>query len=199
MKQLHPTREGWLIEAVKKLDEEFFKGRGYDLPKKLGVSCGFPLGKRSAIGQCWDPEVCEDGTVHMFICPSIGEAVRVLDILLHEMIHAYCGIEAGHKGPFRKLVKEFGLMGKMTATYAEENTDLYNTLQVMAGTLGKYPHSALDKSRKKKPKVENKWVRYVSLNDETYKVVINRDKVEEFGIPKDPMGDDMVPAKKRGE
>lgn len=192
------TREAWLIAAMGLLDEEFFKGKGYKLPEKLGVSCGIPKGKSTAIGQCWDPTVAADGTTHMFICPSIDQPIRVLDILLHEMIHALVGIEQKHNKVFRKYVKEFGLAGKATATYAEEGSELWVTLSKIREQLGNYPHSAMSKIRKKVT-VKSKWVRYVSTTEPKYKVVINEDRVEEFGVPIDPWGDEMELVKKDGE
>ncbi len=185
-----PTREGWLLNAVDALSAKFFEENGYDLPERLGVSCGFPRGVARAIGQCWDPVVAEDGTTHMFICPSIAEPLRVLDILLHEMIHACVGIDVGHKGIFRKLVKEFGLHGKMTATFAEEGTELHKTLGVIAGRLGEYPHAPMKKTQNK-GKGGSGWIRLVSPREEGYKVVISPKMIEEHGVPRDPWGNDM--------
>ncbi len=37
-------------------------------------------------------------------------------VLLHEMIHAAVGIDAGHKGPFKRAAIAVGLAGPMTAT-----------------------------------------------------------------------------------
>lgn len=191
-KTAHTTREGWLMDVAALLDEEFFKGRGYDMPKSWRVSCGFPKSTNGrAIGQCWDKTASADETYEMFICPTLGEAIEVAATLLHEMIHAAVGIEEGHKGMFRKLAKEFGLAGKMTATYAEEGSDLHKQLEVFCGRVGKYPHAAM--SKKRKPAKPNPWVRYVSINEETFKVVVNEKRVEEFGAPRDPWGDEMEP------
>lgn len=187
----HTTREGWLLDAVARLDLKFFSENGYDLPEKMAVSCGFPRGVARAIGQCWDPKVCDDGTVQIFICPSIAEPTRVLDILLHEMIHAAVGIEAGHRGPFRKLAKEFGLSGKMTATVAEEGSELHRTLSSMADAIGPYPHAAMQKKAPKRG--TNTWIRLRSIEDDTFKVVISPKIMEEHGAPRDPWGHEMVP------
>lgn len=190
MDQIHSTREAWLIAAMRLLDHEFFDGSGYELPEKLGISCGFPLGKRSAIGQCWDPTVTQDGTIHMFICPSIGEPTRVLDITLHEMIHAAVGLECGHKGAFKKLALEFGLEGKMTATYVTEGTELHQKLELIAERLGKYPHSPLNKTRPKKLRVSGS-VTMVSPQDPAFHVKMRRKLLEEVGAPYDPWGNEM--------
>ena len=191
MTTLHTTREGWLVGAVELLDEAFFAMNGYELPEKLGVSCGFPKGVSKAIGQCFSPKVCEDGTTHIFICPSQAEPTRVLDILLHEMIHASVGIKAKHGGAFKKLALEFGLSGKMTATVVEEGSELFKKLQVIAGKLKAYPHTPMQKLLK--PKKPNPWVRFYSSQDDKYTLVINIKKVIEHGVPKDWSGRDMIP------
>ena len=185
----HKTREAWLVGGMELMTKEFFKAKGYKLPKKMRASCGFPRGHAKAIGQCWDKGSSADATYEMFICPTQAEPVKVLGILLHEMIHACVGLEVGHKGPFRKMALEFGLCGKMTATTVEEETELHRTLSKMAGSLGKYPHAPMRKQAKgSKP---NKWVRYVSVHADKYRVVINCDRVEEHGVPRDPWGDEM--------
>lgn len=190
----HTTREGYLVEAMALLDKEFFAGRGYTLPAKLRVSCGFPKGASSkAIGQCWDPKVAVDGTTHMFISPALGEEiVSVLATLLHEMIHAQVGLEEKHKGAFRKLAKEFGLAGKMTATYAEQGSELHHKLSMISAQLGPYPHAPMRPLKKTKPAASG-WVRLMSKNEEGYRLVISPKMIEEFGYPQDPWGDEMFP------
>lgn len=183
------TREGWLTLAAEMLDDKYFKSEGYTMPEKVRVSVGFPRASAMAIGQCWDPKSSEDGTYEIFICPTQDDPVRVLDILLHELIHAVVGIDEGHKGMFRKLVKEVGLAGKMTATIAEEGTTVHAELKVIADRLGKFPHAKLTK--KKKPSKPNKWVRYVSTTENKYRVVVNIDQVELHGAPMDPFGEEM--------
>lgn len=190
MKNTHDTREGWLTEAVRTLDERLLKPRDKSMPR-FRVSCGIPVGKRSHIGQCHDKVNSSDEHYEMFVCPSQDEPVRVLDILLHEMVHAVVGIEAGHKGPFRELALSLGLQGKMTATHAEPGTKLHVELSEVAQGLGPYPHKALKKAeRRAKP---SGWVRYRSPMEETFKVVVSGKSVETFGAPKDPWGNEMEP------
>lgn len=203
----HTTREGWLAEAVALLDGEFFNGHGYTLPSKLSISCGFPRGGRRAIGQCWDPKVTKDGTVHIFICPTQGDAMHVLDITLHELIHAAVGLKEKHRGKFKALAKEFGLQGKMTSTFVEPGSQLHRRLASIYTTLGDYPHDAIvnkimpkdgdggdgdggdgegeDKGRKP-------WPVYVSTKEPKFKVYTSPTVIKQFGVPKDPWGVDMV-------
>ena len=188
----HKARETWLQEGIELLDKEFFSGRDNKLPNKIRVSCGFPKrATHKAIGQCWDNIVSEDETYEIFVSPTKAESVRVLDILLHELIHASVGTEHGHRGPFRTMAKGFGLAGKMTATYAEEGTELYEILSKISSRLGKYPHAPM----KELPSLGSTslWVRYKSEKLEDFKVVANIRQVEKYGVPKDPTGENMVP------
>jgi hypothetical protein len=71
----------------------------------------------------------------------LSDAVRVLDVLAHELIHA---IEptAGHGAAFKRIALGIGLTGKMTATVA--GPELAARLAVYAAELGEYPHAQLN-------------------------------------------------------
>lgn len=192
------TRETWLMAAIKKLDRDYFKGRGHKLPTKLQVSCGFAKGSHRAIGQCWPPNMSANETTQMFICPSVDSPVETVAILLHEMIHAWDKNEHGHRGPFRTLAKDFGFAGPMKATYAEPGSPLHDELVKIVESLGTYPHAKLrkDPNAKRNPYI---WLRFASITEETYTITISEKNVKEHGIPVDPWGDEMVPAPKRGK
>ena len=185
------NRETWLQSAIDEMDKVFFMENGYELPNQLGVSCGFPRARANAIGQCWNPASAKDKTTHMFICPSLDDPISVLATLLHEMIHASVGTEVGHKGIFRKLVKEFGLAGKMTATFAEVGSPLEQTLLDMSARLGEYPHSGMFKNAARSGPKKEVWVRLVSPVDSDYKVAILPSVMDTMGAPVDPWGNDM--------
>ncbi len=194
-KTIHTTREAWLMAAIEQLSDEFFEDCDFPLPTRLRASCGFPKGgSGKAIGQCWSEECSKDGYFELFVSPEIDDPSRVLDVMLHELIHAAVGTEEGHKGDFKMLARAFGLEGPMRATVVSEGSELWGRLQVLVGSLGEYQHSAM--TNKKKPAKENKWVRFVSTTELTYKCVINVDRVEEFGAPVDPWGEAMEPVNK---
>mgnify|MGYP003677205383 CR=1 FL=1 len=142
------NREQWLIAAADKLSAVVFSSE--IVPANIRYSCGWPGGgsKNSRIGECWYPGASADASHEIFISPTIADAVRVLDILAHEMIHAICGPEAGHKGPFKRVALKIGLTGKMTATTA--GPELLETLESIASDLGEYPHAEMSTSGKKK-------------------------------------------------
>lgn len=189
----HDTRESWLKAATELLDKEFFDGRGYKLPEKIQVAVGFPYKASKAIGQCFSPDVTTDETTHIFICPSMGESLQVLATHLHELIHACVGLKEGHRGMFAKLAREFGLKGRLTATYAEEGSELWERLCMIDAQLGPYPHSAMRKASTKRQPAAGGWVRMFSPENPAYKVLVSPKMLEEFGAPVDPWGNEMEP------
>lgn len=187
----HTQREAWLVQATKLLDAKFFVPNTHKLPEKIALSCGWCRGHANAIGQCWCPTVSKNGTTNIFICPTRDEAVDVLQILLHELIHAAVGIACGHKGAFRFVAKALGLEGKMTATYVSPGTPLYKLLEEIATVLGPYPHAAINKKNAIKPRKEHK-VRVWSPGNSEYSVLMNKTTYEENGAPNDPWGNQMT-------
>lgn len=189
----HLHRESWL-HAATEMFRPWFEEQGVPLPEHVHISVGFPKGIPRAIGQCFDSSVEEDGsaTPHVFICPSQGEPLRVLDILLHELIHAAIGCKEGHGKKFRQVALDFGLQGKMTETYVEAGTELYERLSGVLEALGPYPHSPL-MPRKKEAAARKGWTRLVSVRDDSFKVVISPKILQENGPPLDPWGEPMVP------
>ena len=114
------TREEWL-NAFTDCCRPIFRDHDLPLPDEVRVSVGWPsAGARSkAIGECWTFEASEDGHFEIFISPALqGDTARVADVLTHELIHVAVGIDAKHGAPFRKAMKQLGLIGKATATVA---------------------------------------------------------------------------------
>jgi hypothetical protein len=190
---IHSTREGWLKAAAESLTSTLHAA-GVKMPPHWAVSVGFP--KRAhkvggAIGECWDKEVSAGNVYEMFISPTLSEPVEVLHVLLHEMIHAAVGLECKHAGLFIKTARKVGLAGKPTATYAKPGTDLHTALESLGKELGHYPHYAMTLGRKPTPK---QWflTKLVSTNEPSYKFTMAPRLIEEFGMPVDPWGDEMV-------
>jgi hypothetical protein len=143
-KPKYSTREEWLnacADALRPLFDE--AGASWD---KVRVSVGFPKGGRSgsshAIGQCWAHRCSADEHAEIFISPELEDAVRVADVLAHELIHAAIGVEEGHKAStFGKVARAIGLEGKLTATVAGD--ELRKRLEKITKALGPYPHREL--------------------------------------------------------
>lgn len=144
-KQTTLTREDWLRQAVAELTVDFI-AQAATIPDKLRIGVGFPSSralsqKRKRVGECWAPICSGDGSVEIVISPVLGTGLEALDCLVHELVHACVGHEAGHKGPFKKLAVALGLEGKMTATKA--GTALTERLNALVTNLGNYPHAKL--------------------------------------------------------
>ena len=147
------NREAWLMDATRRL-RPLFAEHGYTVPDKIRVSCGWPsikaMGRKSRrIGECWPTQCSKDGTWEIFISPILAKPLDVLDVLVHEIVHAVVGIECGHRGPFRVCATKLGLTGKMTAT--EAGPELKARLNGVSAGMASYPHAPLDgKAREKK-------------------------------------------------
>lgn len=140
---VNSTREAWLEAAVAEM-RPWLAEAGAPLPKRILVSIGFPsrnglASRNQRIGECW-LGTSQGGVPHVFVTPLEGDPLRVLDILLHELVHA-AGI-SGHGKDFKRVAVALGLEGKMTATVAGE--ELRERLAEMAERLGPYPHRKLE-------------------------------------------------------
>lgn len=215
------NREQWLHSAADWLDHNILKPHGARLPAKWSIGVGFPRGSAKAIGQCWPGSLATDGeTVHMIISPTLGngDLVNLLQVVLHECIHAAVGNQHKHGGEFKRVARAVGLEGKLTATFVSEGNPLAAHLRSLAESLGEYPHVELvprprgfrggetpvprdpdggGEDPEKKPSMSG-WVRYRSTREETYTLLVSPRSVENHGAPRDPWGETMVP-KEKGE
>lgn len=175
------NRETWLNKA-KNIVSPWFDEAGFPLPEHVRVSCGFPSnGKRSkAIGECWDKSVSGDDTFEIFINPNQDESMRVVDILIHELIHAAVGLEAGHKGPFKRLAHMLGLEGKMTATVAGDILKERIEKEIITA-IGRYPHAILS-AASNAPKKQSTRLIKAECNTCGYVIRTTR-KWAELGLP----------------
>ena len=136
-----PTREAWLLSAVEKL-KPIFKKQGYDVPK-VQVSCGFTSsGKNHHAGECWSTTATKAVINEIYISPKYDDAVEVMDILVHELVHAVDNCEHKHGAEFKKIALAVGLEGKMRSAFA--GAKLKNELIEIAKSLSPYPHVKLN-------------------------------------------------------
>jgi len=149
------TRETWLHKAIEVLRPRFIEA-GLPLPEKIHVSVGFGGAARAEnkniLAVCWARAASADGVNHIFISPVMDDTARVLDVLIHELIHAADDCTHGHKGAFAETATRLGLTGKMTATVA--SLELAAEMILLAETLGEYPHgrfTAFDTAPAPKP------------------------------------------------
>lgn len=143
---LHAAREAWLQAAITDLRPRF-QEIGFLLPDRIHVSVGFPhcgvQGENSVIlAVTYSREASHDGVNEIFVSPMLDDAPRVLDVLLHELVHVALNNEDGHKARFKECATALGLEGPMTATTA--SVVLAAEMVALAETLGEYPHKAMD-------------------------------------------------------
>lgn len=148
-----PTREEWLEEALPIIGS-LFEDEGYALPP-VKVSCSFPGGGSplKRIGECW-PRALSGGSINeIFITPYMDDPVKVLDVLVHECVHAVDDCQSGHGKAFKRIATDIGMEGPMRS--ASAGPELRKTLEAMAEVLGPYPHVKLKppprRTRTKKP------------------------------------------------
>lgn len=134
------NRETWLLRAATQLRKLFPKE--YDIPK-FQVSVGIPSGRyrNLLMGETYSKDVA-NGISTVFISPKFDDPIKILQTLLHEMIHVENDCEDGHNARFARIATEVGLAGPPTATYPSK--DLHVKLQSIANKLGPYPHSAMN-------------------------------------------------------
>ena len=137
----YATREAWLKALAERFEGMFFDGAiAPPLPSRR-VSCGWPKGRGKDAGQCFNASSSADHTYEIFVSPELADPLAVAATLLHQCIHAACGLECGHRGPFKAAAKLCGLVGPMKAT--EAGKQLEEALQPVLEALGPYPHARL--------------------------------------------------------
>jgi len=154
-------RIAWLEQAYALLRSELLP----EAPERVTITFGFPSkgarpSRNQRIGEyAHFLKDCDAGPGLLTLHPTIfREPARVLDVLLHEMIHAACPND-GHRGKFPKLAKRVGLTGKMTATSA--GPELKAKLEsFLADRLPPMPngHGDLSSQRKKQSTRMRKYV-----------------------------------------
>ena len=181
------TREDWLQAAIAKF-RPTMKSAGAPIPSKIEAIVSWPKNARKGtIGQCFGKGWSKAGVTYVSVSPVLGdEPTRVLDVLLHELIHA-SGI-TGHGADFRKIALAVGLTGKMTATVA--GPELTKRLATMVKQLGAYPHPTMldheEGAKKKKPRGKAH-IRCISPVDETYSAWVPAKGFEMHGAPLCPI------------
>lgn len=131
-------RELWLMEAVRRLRRLF--PRVYPVPR-VRVSVGWATVRpERTLGQCH--AVARSRECQIFISPTLDDPVEVLDVLLHELVHAALGVGAGHDRRFVHLARRVGLtVGP--AIVQQAGDPLRARLATIGQSLGPYPHVAL--------------------------------------------------------
>jgi len=184
-------REEWLSLAVKKVSALLEERCKIEVPA-VHVSVGWPSSrglseKKRAIGECWKPTTSVDGVSHVFISPILDDPVQILGTLAHELIHAWDKGEHGHRGPFVKVAREFGLVKPWTSTEVDAEL-LRPALEQIAADLGPYPHSKITPSLQRKVQTTRMIKVQCPVCGYTARTT---QKWLDQGLPKCPDGDEM--------
>ncbi len=155
------TREEWLQQLTSRLAALFDAG-GHPLPPAIRLSVGFPSTRATSVknrrvGECWHATATADQAPAIFVSPMVPDALRVADILVHELVHAAVGPGVGHKGAFKRLALRLGLVGKMTAT--EAGPELKERLNALISEIGEYPHAAINPAMTERKKQTTRMVK----------------------------------------
>lgn len=172
------TREDWLNAAIEKLRPRFDATDAVPA-EKIHAIVSWPFRSRKSLGQCFGTSWTKDKTIYVTVSPLLGDdPARVLDVLLHEMVHA-CGI-MNHGPDFKKVATRVGLTGNMRATDA--TPELRADLEILADELGPYPHTVMKNgARTAAPRTKGKGtrLRLVCEDHTEYSVDINRRRFED--------------------
>jgi len=140
---IHNTRESWLRSATNEL-RPYFEKFGYTLPEKIRFAIAFTSGgKRGRIpGECWHPTSSDDHHYEIIIRADMADAIEVLGILVHELVHTLLPPDIKHGKEFKTVAVRVGLEGKMRQ--ATPTPILRERLSTLATSLGPLPHAKLN-------------------------------------------------------
>lgn len=140
---LNNTREEWLLKASVMLNQ-LFLDHGAIIPNHR-VSMSWPIGNyKKVIGQYFPPHLHTDNVASIYISPSLPNSLTVLEVYVHELVHA-CTPGDGHGKAFGRLARAVGLSGKLTATKAGEGLSI--RLNSLITELGEIPSAQVTYTR----------------------------------------------------
>lgn len=192
-------REVWLAFAATELRPLFENSDEtvkLSLPDTLRVSCGFPSRgalstSKRRLGECWQTSASKDGVHQIFVTPLLDNGFKVLEVLVHEMLHAALPKNAKHGKLFKAGMRHLGLEGAATSTFAGEA--LAKRLNDLNEKLGTYPNAAIIPTEKEK-KQTTRLIKLGCKNAEHTEEVIIRTtrKVLDLGTPVCFCGEEFV-------
>lgn len=151
IKNPHKAREAWLRAVLDGFIRGHFAECGYKVPKNLLVSVGWPPNRRirrdgttKVAGLCC-PEQWNGGKAFIiYLTPQEASSDEYLSTLVHEVVHATVGLEAGHGAAFKECGETVGLQGKPTMMGLPKTSAVAKAMRkwVRATKLGKFPHHA---------------------------------------------------------
>lgn len=185
------TREQWLIAAVDEITKRIFKPKDIEVPA-VRVSVGWPGGrgkKQGVVGQCFASTTATDKVAQIFVSPAVSQTLSVLATLTHELVHAVDDCKDGHKKNFIKIAREIGFEPEWTSS-ENRGDELNDKLKAIAEKLGEFPHAAIRPDER--PTVQKTYMlKVVSPEEPDFFVRMTQGKIDEYGLPRDPWGNEM--------
>lgn len=172
------TREAWLQAAIEQLRPHFQPHAA--LPAKLHALISFPFRSSKAQGQWFPAGMLADKLPLVLVTPDVKDPVKVLDILVHELIHVATP-GARHGKEFKELATKVGHTGRMPSSHG--TPELLKKLGQLLSALGPYPHAVFHADNQTKPKGEKTSVKYVSPEVEGYSCWVSKKQAAEIGAP----------------
>ena len=161
------NRETYLNLIIDKA-ELIFAENDYDLKAlraKIMVACGYPPNTRigakfDTLGVHISPKASSIGKHEIFINPVVDDTYNVIDILLHELVHAVqtdlYPESKSHGKEFVSICKKVGMNGNRKYTQACAGKDLAVIIQAWIKDIGNYPHGSINlKADRKKQSTRN--------------------------------------------
>ena len=140
--QRHETSESWLLEAIEGVRPIFVRA-GFELPAVRATIGWTSAGRGSQrMGECWPTHSTSDGKNAIFISTMLATPIDVLDVLMHELVHAVDNCQHKHRNEFARIAKAIGLGGKRWAS-ASATEPLLIRLHGLALDLGKLPYGTI--------------------------------------------------------
>lgn len=138
---VHESRDMWLRAATSAL-RPYFEGCGYMLPENIRYAVAFTsAGRKGSLpGETW--HASEDGHFEIIIKADQFDAVEILGVLVHQLIHAALPPDAGHGKVFKEAMMQLGMIG--APRYCMPGPLLRRQLEDIAAGLGPLPHAKLD-------------------------------------------------------
>ena len=138
----YETADAWLQAAVSELNS-VFDDQGFRIPE-VRVHLGWTsAGRRgSRVGECWPRSSVNDGLNAIFITTQMKSPVEILDVLVHELVHAVDDCTHKHGKQFAYIAKKVGLAGPPWRS-AGAGPQLLDQLRQISRELGYLPYSPI--------------------------------------------------------
>jgi hypothetical protein len=142
----HETAEGWFLAAIeevrpwfKEIETEDVK---YDIPSPINVDhCFTEHGTRKGpTGSFWSGATTSNGVGKIIIRSNTADPFKLLEALMHQLVHAVVGPEHKHGMPFKTCALPLGLVSPMSHSTA--GVRLTARLTALAEELGPFPRGA---------------------------------------------------------